>query len=205
MLLEEEFTTLDESQLPKIFAQVYDILQRTTKRSLTETEQAQALRQVLNYYRHNQHRLRNIYAAEYPVQVVHDDYVVNGKIDVLVHDGATHEVFAFKTNIRQDEDSQLFARYQQQLHFYALALAKNLDAFPLRLSLYWTAEEQRANAHVELAYQRDELQQMEKTLHKTITQMQQGQFTVTSPPERAVCSSCDMRSLCQREQIIQLE
>src|SRR6202035_2285610 len=102
---------------------------------------------VLNYYQHNQHKLKNIRNAEYAVQIEHKDYVVNGKIDALIEDAAGLEILDFKTNARRSEDSPWFSLYQQQLYFYASALAsKQLNAALPRLSLYWTAEEQPAEA-----------------------------------------------------------
>lgn len=201
--LEKRLDLFDETQLQNIFKKIYGILQRTNKRSLSEAEQKQAYDHVLNYYLHNQHKLQNICSAEYAVQIEHDNYVVNGKIDALI-DGATGlEILDFKTDTNRSEDSPWFGLYQQQLYFYASAvIRKQRDIVPPRLSLYWTAEENPAEALVEIPYHLDDLQKLEHTLHETITQIQQQQFSVLEPPPQTICASCDIRALCRREHII---
>jgi ATP-dependent DNA helicase UvrD/PcrA len=201
--LEKRLDLFDETQLQEIFTKIYDILQRTNKRSLSEAEQKQAYSHVLNYYQHNQHKLKNIRNAEHAVQIEHDNYVVNGKIDVLIDGAAGLEILDFKTHTNHSEDPSWFSLYQQQLYFYASAvLRKQRDTVPLRLSLYWTAEENLAEALVEIPYHPDDLQKTEYILHETITQIQQQQFAVLEPPSQTVCASCDIRALCRREHII---
>jgi DNA helicase II / ATP-dependent DNA helicase PcrA len=200
--LDRELDALDEPQLQKVFEKIYHFLQRTTKRSLSVAEQEQAFRHVLNYFQHNLHKLRNVYATEHPVQIAHNDYVLNGKIDVLIRDAEGLEILDFKTQARLAEDSPWFAVYQQQLYFYASALSKNQGDTPLRLSLYWTAEERLADALVEVPCHPDEIKQVEDAVYETITQIQQQQFAVKEPPGPAICNACDIRYLCQRERII---
>lgn len=200
--LEKELDTLDEAQVQTVCEKIYSILQRTYKRTLSEAERDQAFSHVLTYYRHNRHKLKNIRNAEYPVQIACDEYVVNGKVDVLISDAEGLEIRDFKTGMRQTRDSQWLARYQQQLYFYASALSKNEHNSHLHLSLYWTGEEQLADALMEIPYHQDKIQQMEETLHKTIFQIRQQQFTVTEPPDPAICNACDIRYLCRKEGII---
>jgi CRISPR/Cas system-associated exonuclease Cas4 (RecB family) len=76
------------------------------------------------------------------------------------------------------------------------------EAAEKRLSLYWTSEEQLTEALVEIPYRADDLDQLEQSLHETITRIQQQQFAVLEPPSQTVCKSCDIRSLCRRERII---
>ncbi len=201
--LEKRLDTFDEAQLQAIFSRMYGILQRTSGRVLSQSEQQQAYNHVLNYYQHNRHRLKNIRHAEYAVQIEQANYVVNGKIDVLIEGAEGLEILDFKTSARRSEDSPWFGYYQQQLYFYASALArKQQDAVLPRLALYWPAEEQPADALVELAYHPDDLRKLADSLHATISQIQQQQFSVLEPPAQTVCQTCDVRSLCRREHLI---
>jgi CRISPR/Cas system-associated exonuclease Cas4 (RecB family) len=59
----------------------------------------------------------------------------------------------------------------------------------------------KEEALVEIPYRADDLDQLEQSLHETITRIQQ-QFAVLGPPSQTVCKSCDIRSLCRREHII---
>jgi DNA helicase-2/ATP-dependent DNA helicase PcrA len=201
--LEKRLDLFDEAQLQVMFQKIAGILQRTQNRFLSEAEQEQAYTHVLNYYRHNQHRLRHIRHAEYAVQIEHADYVVSGKIDALIEDAAGLEILDFKTDANCSKDSPRYSLYQQQLYFYACALSrKERGAALARLSLYWTGKGQFADSLMEIPYCPEDLQQLEETLHKTMLQIQQQQFSVLEPPAAIVCKSCDIRSLCRRERLI---
>lgn len=201
--LEQRLEQFDEADLRAMFEKTATILQRTHRCQLTEAEQERAYTHVLNYYLHNRHRLSNIRQAEYAVQLEHAEYVVSGKVDALIEDAAGLEILDFKTAARCSSDSPRFRLYQQQLYFYACALShKQHYAARPRLALYWTAEEQGAQALMEILYDPGDLQRLEETLHTTILQIQQQQFSVLSPPANVVCKSCDIRVLCRRECLI---
>jgi len=201
--LEKRLEQFDEARLRDMFQKIVTILQRTHRCQFSEAEQEQAYTHVLNYYRHNQHRLSHIRQAEYAVQIEHTDYVINGKVDALIEDATGLEILDFKTDARCSTDSPRFRLYQQQLYFYACALShKKHHAAPPRLALYWTAEERCANSLMEIPYDPDDLQHLEETLHATILQIQQQQFSVLEPPAHVVCKSCDIRALCRRECLI---
>jgi DNA helicase-2/ATP-dependent DNA helicase PcrA len=151
VVLEKRGEQFDEAQLWALFQKIAAIAQRTHQRSLSEAEQEQAYTHVLNYYRHNQHRLSALRHAEYSVQIEHAEYVVSGKIDALIEDAAGLEILDFKTTARCSADSPRLSLYQQQLYFYASALSRKEHPAALpRLALYWTAEEQLADSLMEV-------------------------------------------------------
>ena len=133
---------------------------------------------------------------------MHDDYVLQGRVDLLISGKQGVEVFDFKTGARVEPDSPWFRVYQQQLYFYACALHQSQSAYPERLTLYWTAEERQEDALVEIDFAPEDLAQIKETLHETITQIRQKQFAVKVPPPPMICQTCDARSLCKKEQII---
>jgi len=201
-VLDGELDLLDEQRLQALFARIYTFWRRTHKRSLTETEQEQAFHHVYNYVLHNQRKMKALRDAEYPVQITHTDYVLNGKIDVLLQTAEGLEVLDFKTQARLERTSPRFLAYQQQLYLYAYALSKNLQSYPQRLSLYWTAEEQLEDALMDIPCNQAVVEQAVDSVHEIIMQIQQQQFAVKVPPDASICQTCDVRRLCKKEKII---
>jgi DNA helicase II / ATP-dependent DNA helicase PcrA len=202
LVLDGELELLNEQRLQTLFKKIYALLCRTNKRSLTTAEQEQAFHHVQNYFLHNQQKLKNIQSTEYAVQIMHNDYVLNGKIDLLLQNAEGLEVLDFKTQTRLERDSPRFLSYQQQLYLYAYALSKNQHRYPQRLSLYWTAEEQQEDALMDISCNQDAIEQTVKSIQEIIIQIQQQQFAVKVPPAASICQTCDVRRLCKKEQII---
>ncbi len=192
----------DEIYVQAVFAKTYQQLLRTATHPLSEMEKEQALRQVLNYYQQNQREIQHSRAAEFPVQIDRRAYILRGKVDLLVNGDKGLEVFDFKTHARPDHDSLHLAFYQQQLHLYAHALQKHIGHLPERLWLYWTAEEQKKDALMEVACDKDSMAETVSAVDELVTKMQNKQFEVKIPPSPEICKRCDIRRLCKKEGIL---
>jgi DNA helicase-2/ATP-dependent DNA helicase PcrA len=91
---------------------------------------------------------------------------------------------------------------KQQLHLYAYALQKHTGQFPQRLWLYWTAEEQKAKALMEISCDKDEVERVVSSVDELAVKIQQKQFAVEIPPAAAICRACDIRRFCKKEGLI---
>lgn len=195
---------LDEAHVQKIFDTLSRRLQHTSVRPLTPQEEERARQQVLNYCQQNQQMLSAIHAAEFPVQIDRDDYVLRGKVDLLVNGKQGLEVIDFKTQPRPTEDSAYLAAYRQQLQLYAYALPRHLGQSPRRLWLYWTAEEQRANALMEISCDQNEIAQVVRKVDNLAEKIRLEQFDVKTRPQPTICQKCDIRHLCKKDGILQI-
>jgi CRISPR/Cas system-associated exonuclease Cas4 (RecB family) len=152
--------------------------------------------------------LQGIKAAEFPVQVEEtlveekNTYLLAGTIDLLLNGSRGLEILDFKTLHRPDERSAQLVSYKRQLYFYAYATEKCFRQPPQRLFLYWTAEERKENALMEIPYCEDDVQQTMCAISETVAKIQQQQFVVSQPPSPHVCKTCDVRHLCQKERLI---
>lgn len=195
-------SVLDEERVQRAFNKMFLRVQQTSARPILEEESERAWRQVLRYYQQNQQILNAIHAAEFPVQIDRDAYVLRGKVDLLVNGKQGLEVIDFKTQPRPTEDSAHLAAYRQQLQLYAYALPRHLGQSPRRLWLYWTAEEQRANALMEISCDQDEIEQVVTDVDNLAEKIRLEQFDVKTRPEPTVCQRCDIRHLCKKEGIL---
>src|SRR5437016_12877760 len=89
---------------------------------------------------------------EADVSVEKDDYILTGKIDLLMGGDGRLELLDFKTSPRPTNSPELLASYERQLCTYAHILEKRYGKRPDRLLLYWTSEALKKDALMEFAY-----------------------------------------------------
>ncbi len=125
--------------------------------------------------------------------------MLRGKVDLLINGEQGLEVIDFKAQRRPAGDTLYLAAYQQQIQLYAYALQGHLGRAPHRLWLYWTAEERRTDALMEVPGGRKEVEQVVASIDKLTKKIQQKDFEVKTPPALSVCQGCDIRRFCQKD------
>ena len=111
-----------------------------------------ALRHAINYFQNNQELLNRVLETEIDVSYEKDDYIINGKVDLLLGKDDKLEVLDFKSQQRPNNNDKVLQKYKYQLHVYAHILKERYNKEPERLYLYWTAEENRKDALMEIEY-----------------------------------------------------
>jgi DNA helicase-2/ATP-dependent DNA helicase PcrA len=146
--------------------------------------------------------MQSIQATEQSIRIEKDNYVLTGKIDLLMSGQSGLEIIDFKTHSRPQNGSAHLSFYKQQLYLYAYALQRHTGQLPLRLFLYWTAEESKDDALMEVPYQEADMQRVIYSIDNTVAKIQQRQFEITVPPDPGICKNCDVRYLCRKQRFI---
>lgn len=202
LLLEQPHTNLDDTQLTHIFEHTLGFLTATSLASGDEGQREKALHQVLNYVHANQGALKNIAGAEDRFRVEKERYILTGQIDLLLQGKHGLDIMDFKTGKRPEEDTDYLAFYKQQLYLYASALQARTGQAPRHLFLYWTAEEHKKDALMEIPYTPTHIQEANDYVEEIVTHIQQEDFAVQQLPRPGVCRACDVRHLCRKEGIV---
>ena len=71
-----------------------------------------------------------------------------------------------------------------------------------RLLLYWTSEARKEDALMVLPYRPERVDEAGRYFDATVGRIRAGEFSVTTPPEAAICRECDLRTLCRAEGVI---
>ncbi len=98
--------------------------------------------------------------------------------------------------------SAIGAACQRQLCSYAHILERRRGRHADRLILYWTSEVRKEDALMSLPYDPERVDEAGRCFDETVRRIQAGEFSVTAPPEAAICRECDLRTLCRAEGII---
>lgn len=204
IVLDGGLDTLNESRIRELFERTYRFLSIRESRSIGASEKDIAFNQVMNYFRQNQEEMRRVIQTEVDVSLEEDDYILTGKVDLLMGNDGKLEILDFKTSERSN-DPILLAAYEDQLCMYAHILEQRYGMRPERLLLYWTAESSKHNALMEIPYRPEKVSDAAKRFDEVVKKIQKCDFRVLRIPDRKVCNECDMRHYCIKQGLINID
>jgi DNA helicase-2/ATP-dependent DNA helicase PcrA len=158
-----------------------------------------ALRQVLNYVHQNRDQMARVIETEVDVSVEKPDYILTGKIDLLLGGDGKLELLDFKSSVRPTPTDAKLAVYRKQLHLYAHILEQRYGKRPDRLLLYWTGEERREDALMAFPYGPAKVDEAGRHFDAVVAKITRRDFAVRRPPEAKICQECDFRTYCFRQ------
>ncbi len=200
---DKQISTLTAERLRELFEQTYYFLAFTNMSLPDEKDKEKAFKQVENYFYNNQFEMYDVKNVEEHVAIMKGDYILSGKIDVVMERNGKREISDIKTSSPPEPNSISLENYERQLYMYAHALELRDDITPERLVLYWTEEPLKKDALMVFPYQRDKVDSAVDQFEKVVAQIKAGEFTVANPPHPNICKKCDLRSRCIREGVLE--
>ena len=159
-----------------------------------------ALRHCLNYFINNKDLLNRVIETEIDVSYEKDDYIINGKVDLLLGKDEKLEVLDFKSQPRPVKNDAVLEKYRYQLHVYAHILKERYQKDPERLYIYWTAEDNRKDALMEIDYDEKLVEAAGKHFDSVAKCIINKDFEIKTKPDKTkVCKECDFKHFCRIE------
>ena len=206
LVLDGKKKEIDEIKIEELFEENYESLLATGLRPLAKTPKESALKQVITYFRQNQDLLERIVETEVDVSVEKEDYIIVGKVDLLLGKDDKLEILDFKTQPRPDYGDPLIEKYRKQLCHYAYIIRERYGKMPERLYIYWTPEERRKDALMELNYNENLIDEAGLYFDNVVKKIRERKFEVKIKPDvNKVCKDCDFRFYCSRQGIIKFK
>jgi DNA helicase-2/ATP-dependent DNA helicase PcrA len=202
IVLDKQLHTLNETRIRELFEKTFKFLLLADVRPIGQTAKASALRQVMNYFHQNQPEMQRVIETEVDVSVEKPDYILTGKVDLLMGGDGRLELLDFKTSPKPKGSPALLHTYERQLCTYAHILEKRHGKRPERLFLYWTAEASKADALMQFPFKPELVDAAAKDFDAVVKKIKAKNFTVHSPPEPGICKECDIRPLCLSDGVI---
>ncbi len=199
MALDGRLATLNETRIRALFDRTFTFLKLADVRPVGKTAREAAFRQVMNYFTQNLEEIDCLVETEIDVSVEKDDYILTGKVDLLMGDDGRLELLDFKTSPRPTDSPELLANYERQLCTYAHILESRYKKRPDRLLLYWTSEKRKADAVMEFPYRPELVDDAGLQFDKVVGKIKAKDFAIVEPPEAGICKECDLRTYCIAE------
>jgi len=203
IVLDGKVATLDEERIRALFDRTFGFLSQAAAVPISERQREAAFRQIMDYFRENRSEMDRVIETEVDVSVEKEDYILTGKIDLLLGGDGKLELLDFKT-LRRPAPPQhaIVRRYERQLCTYAHILEQRYGKRPDRLLLYWTGERRRKDALMVFPYRPEEVEAAGAHFDAVVGKIRAGDFTVPVPPEPKVCDECDFKRYCVSQHFI---
>ena len=187
-----------EIQIADDFERNYRGLIASGYRPLGKTQKEEALKQVIMYFQNNKDLMQRVIETEVDVSYEKEDFIINGKVDLLLGRDKKLELLDFKSQRKPETTDPILEKYQYQLHVYAHIIKERYGKEPERLYIYWTAENDRKDALQEIAYNPALVEAAGKHFDNVAKHILNKDFLVKTPPdEKKVCEECDFRYYCR--------
>ena len=140
--------------------------------------------------------------TEVEVSYEKEDYIINGRVDLLLGRDEKLELLDFKSQPKPQKDDPIIEKYTYQLHVYTYILKERYGKEPERLYLYWTAEDKRKDALQEIAYDPALVEAAGRHFDDIAHRIILKDYALKNPPDRTkVCKECDFRYYCKIREV----
>ncbi|WP_226013597.1 ATP-dependent helicase [Halomicrobium salinisoli] len=140
--------------------------------------------------------------TEHPLQSDHEDFVLEGVVDVLTSDDDGDEIWDYKAGQRPDGNDDL-EDYEAQLYTYAELYRYQNDEYPDRGVIYFLGEDQRDDAVFEVDFRDEDIEGSIEEFEETVGQIKDDRedgdwfdISENDRPSEGTCAECDVRWSC---------
>lgn len=194
-----ETNTITEENITKWFDSNYASISKAEHSYLAEPQKQAALKQVLRYAEKQNGCWDQIKQAEVDVSLVKQNYIIEGKIDLIKGDNDTVEIVDFKSERKPDliSDSDILEQYRRQLHLYAYLVEQRTGCKVSKMNLYYTGEEDGVPT-ITYPYTKTAIDGTISSFDDTVKKIMNKEYC-TSAKESKTCKNCDFRFYCQKQ------
>lgn len=201
-VLRGERELISDDNINDWFNHNYNSLSKSLKTYLGEGQIEAAKKQVLNYKEKHKNDWDRIKEAEVDVSLVKEDYILNGKIDLIRGENDSVEIIDFKSEKKKPDvnnsiDREKLNRYRRQLEVYAHIVEGRIGLKVSKMHLYYTGEES-GNPYITYGNDKVNINNTIATFDKIVSEIEAKSFK--RPVERMcekLCGDCDMRFYCR--------
>ena len=196
--LKGEDSTINPDNIESWFKRNYAHLSQREREYLAPQTQAAALNQVLDYAKRHDD-WSHLSEAEVDVSLVEDDYILNGKIDLIKGVENTVEIVDFKSEKKPDLESERdkIDRYKRQLEVYAHIVEERTGKKVSKLHLYYTGEGSDGNPYVSFDKDSSAIDTTMQSFDRVVNNIEKKNYNIAERPWK-LCRNCDMRFYCDR-------
>ena len=179
----------------------YQAMAKTENTWLSQKELDRAFQEIMGYVSYRQGNWSMVKEAEYPLEMVEDEYIISGTIDLLQTEEGKTDIIDFKTGHKPEEGSPLLAKYESQLSIYAYLVKEKMGADIGRLLLYFTGEE--GDPLHEVPFTPQIISEKMRLFDRCAKQIMAGDFNHKAKWEGKEipypCRMCEWKRYCGRE------
>lgn len=194
--IREEEHLITPENISSWFESNYTSLIKSEHTYLAEPQKLAALKQVLRYVDRQHGDWSKIKQAEVDVSLVQQDYIIEGKIDLIQGTDGTVELVDFKSERKPDMEKSRdrIEHYRRQLHIYAYLVEQRTGQKVSKMHIYYTGEES-GNPMISFPYTKSAIEGTMAVFDDTVRKIMKKQFCKRADSLKT-CEGCDFRFYC---------
>ena len=194
--IREEEHLITPENISSWFESNYTSLIKSEHTYLAEPQKLAALKQVLRYVDRQHGDWSKIKQAEVDVSLVQQDYIIEGKIDLIQGTDGTVELVDFKSERKPDmeKNRDRIEHYRRQLHIYAFLVEQRTGQKVSKMHIYYTGEES-GNPMISFPYTKSAIEGTMAVFDDTVRKIMSKQFCKRADSLKT-CEGCDFRFYC---------
>ncbi len=154
---------------------------------------------IQNYVDYAKNDWQKVKEAEVPVTLQKEDYILEGKIDLVRGQDDTYEILDFKTGKKPDvndaECKERLAQYRRQLEIYAKIIHERTGKEISRLNLFYTGTTDESPI-VSYKYENASVEKTVKDVTDVVHRIEAKDFAIKKKCNPKQCSECDFKYYC---------
>ena len=180
------------------FESNYNSLVKSEHTYLAEPQRNTALSQVERYAERMDGKWASVQQAEVNVSLVKEDYIIDGKIDLVKGVDGTVEIVDFKSERKPDmiKMRERLEHYRRQLQIYAYLIEQRTGQKVSKMHLYYTGEE-NGNPMITYPYTRTAIEGTVAAFDDTVHKILRKDFKHRCDDAKT-CKNCDFRYYCNK-------
>ena len=194
--IREEEHLITPENISSWFESNYTSLIKSEHTYLAEPQKLAALKQVLRYVDRQHGDWSKIKQAEVDVSLVQQDYIIEGKIDLIQGSDDTVELVDFKSERKPDieKSRDRIEQYRRQLQIYAYLVEQRTGQKVSKMHIYYTGEE-NGNPMISFPYTKTAIEGTMASFDDTVRKIMSKQFCKRAESLKT-CENCDFRFYC---------
>ena len=154
--------------------------------------------QVKRYVERNSEKWYTIRNAEMPISYSEKDYIISGKVDLVVNPNGDYQILDFKTEKKPNvnKDSEQMQRVRKQLEIYAYLFEKRYGINITGMKAYYTGEKDGV-PFISFKKDKKKINETIATFDEVVKKIEKKDFKGQCS-DLKVCKNCDLRHYCKR-------
>ncbi len=155
---------------------------------------------VKNYVEFAQKDWSKVRDAEVPVTLQKDDYILEGKIDLIRGENDSVEILDFKTekkpNMNSEDGREKLRRYRRQLEIYAHIIEQRYGKKVSKMHLYYTGAEDES-PFITYDFNRTSIVRTIGEVDGVVNKIENKEFKMDARKRcEKLCGGCDLKNFC---------
>ena len=197
-MIAKEVDDINEEKIKEWLEFNYQTASKAMNSYLDEKFLKYGLQEVLNYYIRVKDNPKLISQTELPITLVNGDYIISGKIDLIIDKNGKYQLLDFKTEKKPDlvKETDKIEKVKKQLEIYTYLFEKRYGIKVDGMRVFYTSE-LNTNPFVNFTKKEEDIEKTINEFDEVVKSIENKKFDKRCG-DLNICKNCDFKFYCRR-------